>query len=310
MKNKNKYKEDADHFLKIILICITAFLGFLCASHIFLSFRFVFSIKKDCTVVNISQYELIDIGLLITILALAFAIAIATPYFISKKTMKSVVKDFLDKDYKPNILHRAEEVIKIDAHLSRMIAFDLMEKNYHYWAIGWSFRSLKRYNELYSDYKNYKHIYSEFNNFVFDQIVFKALDNSVDIEDTAEITFKGTDEAFRIKLRAIKDLIDFLYEEKNNETIESEKLTDISEKMQKVFISLFFDVLEKNEEIPVKELHKKIDEEIFKISRFKSEKNMLRHVFYEFVKDIEVHDNSEILKKYITSAKNKYSDLK
>ena len=308
MKNKNKYKEDADHFLKIILICITAFLGFLCASHIFLSFRFVFSIKKDCTVVNISQYELIDIGLLITILALAFAIA--TPYFISKKTMKSVVKDFLDKDYKPNILHRAEEVIKIDAHLSRMIAFDLMEKNYHYWAIGWSFKSLKRYNELYSDYKNYKHIYSEFNNFVFDQIVFKALDNSVDIEDTAEITFKGTDEAFRIKLRAIKDLIDFLYEEKNNETIESEKLTDISEKMQKVFISLFFDVLEKNEDIPVKELHKKIDEEIFKISRFKSEKNILRHVFYEFVKDIEVHDNSEILKEYITSAKNKYSDLK
>ena len=234
----------------------------------------MFSIKKDCTVVNISQYELIDIGLLITILALAFAIAIATPYFISKKTMKSVVKDFLDKDYKPNILHRAEEVIKIDAHLSRMIAFDLMEKNYHYWAIGWSFRSLKRYNELYSDYINYKHIYSEFNNFVFDQIVFKALDNSVDIEDTAEITFKGTDEAFRIKLRAIKDLIDFLYEEKNNETIESEKLTDISEKMQKVFISLFFDVLEKNEDIPVKELHKKIDEEIFKISRFKSEKGL------------------------------------
>ena len=80
--------------------------------------------------------------------------------------------------------------------------------------------------------------------------------------------------------------------------------------MQKVFISLFFDVLEKNEDIPVKELHKKIDEEIFKISRFKSEKNMLRHVFYEFVKDIEVHDNSEILKEYITSAKNKYSDLK
>ena len=43
----------------------------------------------------------------------------------------------------------------------------------------------------------------------------------------------------------------------------------------------------------------RIDEEIFKISRFKSEKNMLRHVFYEFVKDIEVHDNSEILKEYI-----------
>lgn len=303
---KKKYDTE-EHCIRNILIVITSLLGLLIISHIILCFYSVF-VKESCC--KIGQYEVIDIGLLISFLGLSFTIAIASPYFISKNKMKSVVKDFLDKDYKPNILHRAEDVVRIDAHLSRMIAFDLMEKNYHYWAIGWSFRSLKRYNELYSEHKNYKFIYSDFNNFVFDQIIFKALDKSADIKDTAETMFEGTDEAFRIKLRAIKDFIDFLSEEKNNKAIEYDKLNDISEKMQNVFVSLFFDVLRNNKNISVKELHKKIDEEIFKISRFKSEKNMLRQVFYEFVKDIEICDNSEILKEYIASAKKKYSNLK
>lgn len=307
MKNKNKYKEDADHFLKIILICITAFLGFLCASHIFLSFRFVFSIKNDCTVVNISQYELIDIGLLITILALAFAIAIATPYFISKKAMKSVVKDFLDKDYKPNILHRAEEVIKIDAHLSRMIAFDLMEKNYHYWAIGWAFRSLIRYNELYSDYENYIHIYSEFNNFVFNQIIFKALDNSTDIKDTAETTFDGTDEALIIKLRAFKEFIGFLYNEELHTIVDYKILGELKEKMQKVFLLLFQEI-SKEDGISVKQIHKKLDDKVLKISRYKNDKNGLEKVYYDYILDIPLDvDTTKIFKEYLEEIKSKYS---
>lgn len=274
-----------------------------------MSFRFVFSIKNDCTVVNISQYELIDIGLLITILALAFAIAIAiaTPYFISKKAMKSVVKDFLDKDYKPNILHRAEEVIKIDAHLSRMIAFDLMEKNYHYWAIGWAFRSLIRYNELYSDYENYIHIYSEFNNFVFNQIIFKALDNSTDIKDTAETTFDGTDEALIIKLRAFKEFIGFLYNEELHTTVDYKILGELKEKMQKVFLLLFQEI-SKEDGISVKQIHKKLDDKVLKISRYKNDKNGLEKVYYDYILDIPLDvDTTKKFKEYLEEIKSKYS---
>jgi hypothetical protein len=221
--------------------------------------------------------------------------------------MKQVVKDFLDKDYKPNILHRAEDVIRIDAHLSRMIAFDLMEKNYHYWAIGWSFRSLKRYNELYSDYKNYKHIYSEFNNFVFDQIIFKALDNSVDIEDTAETTFKGTDEAFGIKLRAFKDFIDFLYEEEFNSTVKYGMLKELKEKMQKVFLLLFYEI-SKVEGISVKQIQKELDDKILKISRYKNDKSGLIKVYYDYILDIPLDvDTTKIFKEYLEEIKNKYS---
>jgi hypothetical protein len=222
--------------------------------------------------------------------------------------MKSVIEKFLDKEYKPTILHRAEEVIKIDAHLSRMIAFTLMERNYHCWAIGWSFRSLKRYNELYSDHKNYKDIYSEFNDLVFNHIISKALDNFNNPKgtaDSAEKTFAGTNEAFKIKLRAVKDFIDFLYEEKNNETVEYETINEVKEKMQKVFISLFDDVLKKNKDISIKQLHKELDDEIFKISRFKNEIEEIKKVYYDFLSEINTENSNEKLKQYISSIKKK-----
>jgi hypothetical protein len=265
---------------------------------------------------HINHYEIIDIGLLISFLGLAFAIAVASPYFISKNKMKSIIEKFLDKEYKPTILHRAEEVIKIDAQLSRMIAFTLMERNYHCWAIGWSFRSLKRYNELYSDYKNYKDIYSEFNDLVFKQIIFKALDNFNNPKgavDSAEEMFKDSEEAFRIKLRAVKDFIDFLYEEKNNETVKYETINEVKEKMQKVFISLFNDVLKKieneNEDktknISIKELHKRLDDKIFRISRFKNEIEEIKKVYYDFLSHINTENSNEKLKQYISSIKEK-----
>ena len=305
MNAKNRDAEE--HSIRNILIVITIIVGILVISHIFLCFRFVFSVDKNCKIVNLSQYEIIDIGLLISFLGLSFAIAIAAPYFISKNKMKSVVKNFLEKEYKPNILQKAEEVLKLDAHLSRMIAFDLMGKNYHYWAIGWAFRSLKRYNELYSNHKNYKAIYSEFNNFVFNHIIFKALGKSSDIKDTAEKTFEGTDEIFRIKLRAFKDFIDLLYEEKLNSTVKYEVLKELKERMQKVFLSLF-DEVSKVGDISIKQIHKGIDDEIFKISRYKDEKNGIEKVYYDYILDISLDANTtKIFKEYFESIKNKYS---
>ena len=314
MRKKNSEKEDRG--IRNVLIFITVMLGVLITSHIVLCFYSVFSDKECFEKMHINHYEIIDIGLLISFLGLAFAIAVASPYFISKNKMQSVLKDFLDKDYKPNILHRAEEVVKIDAHLSRMIAFTLMERNYHCWAIGWSFRSLKRYNELYSDHKNYKDIYSEFNDLVFKQIISKALDNFNNPKgtaDSAEKTFAGTSEAFKIKLRAVKDFIDFLYEEKNNETVEYETINEVKEKMQKVFISLFEDVLkkiknenrDKTKNISIKELHKRLDDKIFRISRFKNEIEEIKKVYYDFLSHINTENGNEKLKQYISSIKEK-----
>ena len=314
MRKKNSEKEDRG--IRNVLIFITVMLGVLITSHIVLCFYSVFSDKECFEKMHINHYEIIDIGLLISFLGLAFAIAVASPYFISKNKMKSIIEKFLDKEYKPTILHRAEEVIKIDAHLSRMIAFTLMERNYHCWAIGWSFRSLKRYNELYSDYKNYKDIYSEFNDLVFKQIIFKALDNFNNPKgavDSAEEMFKDTDEPFNIKLRAVKDFIDFLYEEKNNETVKYETINEVKEKMQKVFISLFNDVLKKieneNEDktknISIKELHKRLDDKIFRISRFKNEIEEIKKVYYDFLSHINTENSNEKLKQYISSIKEK-----
>lgn len=314
MRKKNSEKEDRG--IRNVLIFITVMLGVLITSHIVLCFYSVFSDKECFEKMHINHYEIIDIGLLISFLGLAFAIAVASPYFISKNKMKSIIEKFLDKEYKSTILHRAEEVIKIDAHLSRMIAFTLMERNYHCWAIGWSFRSLKRYNELYSDYKNYKDIYSEFNDLVFKQIIFKALDNFNNPKgavDSAEEMFKDTDEPFNIKLRAVKDFIDFLYEEKNNETVKYETINEVKEKMQKVFISLFNDVLKKieneNEDktknISIKELHKRLDDKIFRISRFKNEIEEIKKVYYDFLSHINTENSNEKLKQYISSIKEK-----
>ena len=314
MRKKNSEKEDRG--IRNVLIFITVMLGVLITSHIVLCFYSVFSDKECFEKMHINHYEIIDIGLLISFLGLAFAIAVASPYFISKNKMKSIIEKFLDKEYKPTILHRAEEVIKIDAHLSRMIAFTLMERNYHCWAIGWSFRSLKRYNELYSDYKNYKDIYSEFNDLVFKQIIFKALDNFNNPKgavDSAEEMFKDTDEPFNIKLRAVKDFIDFLYEEKNNETVKYETINEVKEKMQKVFISLFEDVLkkiknenrDKTKDISIKQLHKELDDEIFKISRFKNEIEEIKKVYYDFLSEINTENSNEKLKQYISSIKEK-----
>lgn len=314
IREKNSDKEE--HGIRNVLICITALLGVLIISHIILCFYSAFFAKECCEKMHINHYEIIDIGLLISFLGLAFAIAVASPYFISKNKMKSVIEKFLDKEYKPTILHRAEEVVKIDAHLSRMIAFTLMERNYHCWAIGWAFRSLKRYNELYSDHKNYKDIYSEFNDLVFNHIISKALDNFNNPKgaaDSAEEMFKDSEEAFRIKLRAVKDFIDFLYEEKNNETVEYETINEVKEKMQKVFISLFEDVLkkiknenrDKTKDISIKQLHKELDDEIFKISRFKNEIEEIKKVYYDFLSEINTENSNEKLKQYISSIKEK-----
>lgn len=175
----------------------------------------IFSCKIFCRLISmttISEYY----AILISFLALAFAISIATPYFISKKQMKSVVKNYLETDYKKEVEDQVEAFSRTDAHLSRMIALLLMDKQYYYWAIGWAFRALKRYKNLSGDYQK---IYREFHKFLFRDVILQSLDliaKNPTEDKTKDIFYTDSKnkeiEANRIKIRAIKDYADFLYE--------------------------------------------------------------------------------------------------
>ena len=77
--------------------------------------------------------------------------------------------------------------------------------------------------------------------------------------------------------------------------------------MQKVFLSLF-DEVSKVGDISIKQIHKGIDDEIFKISRYKDEKNGIKKIFYDYILDISLDaDTSKIFKEFFESIKNKYS---
>lgn len=162
--------------------------------------------------VSISEYY----AVLISFLALAFCIAIATPYFISKKQINSVVRKYLETEYKEDVEESVERVNRTDAHLSRIIAFLLLDKHYYYWAIGWAFRSLKRYKNISFDYHT---IYEEFYVFLLRDVVLQSLESllanpSNDKSSEAFNTDTATKEkeVNRIKIRAIKDYFDFMFE--------------------------------------------------------------------------------------------------
>lgn len=255
--------------------------------------------------------QVLDMSTLLTFLALAFCIATATPYFITDNKIDSAVRKFVKQEFEPDIINRSEEVTKLDAHLSRMVAFTLLGQHYYAWSVGWSFRALKRYTELHSEYTD---LYKEFHVFVFNNIIIKAL-NEIESKknDTAE-TILGEAEAYKITLRAVKDYIDFRYKihkYSTNEPVRTMKndfrdvIDEISRKMQFVILFLY-------ENCPLHDFDSSIDGFFFKASRYKQDGDELRAFFYEavwnklpFEKDSflsedrafqEYHDS--ILKKY------------
>ncbi|MDE6349863.1 MAG: hypothetical protein K2K67_02525, partial [Treponemataceae bacterium] len=207
----------------------------------------------------------------------------------------SVVREFVKQDFGPDLLNRSEEVTKLDAHLSRMVAFTLLEQGYYAWAIGWSFRALKRYTELHSEYTE---LYKEFHDFVFKRIVSEALDAIVDGKKDAAEKF-GEEEAFKITLRAAKDYIDFRYEIQtysSEEHVRAMKhdfntvIDDISRKMQFVIVSLY-------ESCPIEDFETNVDGFFFRASRYKQDGENLRDFFYEYIWNKIDFGNSAILAK-------------
>lgn len=165
---------------------------------------------------NIEIKSVLDFNTLLSVLSLTFVISIASPYFISKNQIRDEVKKYLEDEYKNYVEKEVENITRTDAHLSRMIAFFLMDKKFYYWAIGWAFRALKRYKNIVGEYNS---IYKEFHEFLFRDVILKCLDElNCNPEDcSADIYYKRNDVDLRlninrIKIRAIKDYVDFEYE--------------------------------------------------------------------------------------------------
>ena len=217
-------------------------------------------------------------ALFLAFLSLAFVIAFGTPYFVSRGEMRRIIDAYVKREYRLELSNLAEETAKLDSHLSRMTAFFLLEQNYCYWAIGWAFRALKRYGEL---SKTYAEIYDEFNKLIINQIILKALQKAN--EDVSERRFSDPRESFRIKLRAVKDYVDFLYE--INESQENkemgkmfrheykEQIGDINKGMEPLIVALYFDG-------NVTDFQRDFDEKIFELSRFKDEMEDLKRFYY------------------------------
>ena len=121
------------------------------------------------------------------------------------------------------------EIKKTDAHLSRMIAFDLVDE-YPIWSIGWAFRSLKRYVKL--DSKKVALVeYTDFVRFINEGIITKAKEKIIDKTENLNNTYffdllngmkieaeKSLEPSFsRPSIRAVKDIVDFEYEITLNE---------------------------------------------------------------------------------------------
>ena len=228
-----------------------------------------------------------EVAVFLAFLGLAFGIAVGSPFLLTREKVKRTLNNYVKNEYRLDILTAAEEVSKLDAHLSRITAFQLLEKGYFYWAIGWAFRSLKRYAEL---DENYESIYGEFPRFIFKEIIIKAFERAETQKDGAEERFqdnslyssdKNMDEAFRIKLRAVKDYVDFKYiikgsvpnadAQRNQNTTYGKLLAQTEGFMRTLLLELY----KKTEDYECD-----IDKKIFEMSRYKGELNELRSFFY------------------------------
>ena len=103
--------------------------------------------------------ERIDFSIILTSLSLLVGGSIFVPKFLLKKEVDESVQKKFENDVDEILQNKTIEFIdskfnsvsnslnKCDAHLSRMIAFNL-KVEFPVWSIGWSIRSLKRYEKL------------------------------------------------------------------------------------------------------------------------------------------------------------------
>lgn len=241
--NSDKKKWDAFNILYFILLIIV--------SLILLS-SLLISIFCNKGIVDASVET--SFNLILTSLAIMFASSIIFPKVMLKQEVENAVKQEIENIIKKELKAELEndlnkEIWKTDAHLSRMVAFFLAHKNdkeYPIWAIGWCFRSLKRYQKLeiydiikYNDFLgNIKYILwkalkafasSVCKSILPDDDKEKYLNTFADAvcEEIIKQNFDSNEDEFGIMLRAIKDVIDFdFYIFLQNKNRDNEKLLE------------------------------------------------------------------------------------
>lgn len=177
--------------------------------------------------------ERIDFSIILTSLSLLVGGSIFVPKFLLQKEVEESVQEEIKKNVKKRIQEESDEYIaskfssvsnslnKCDAHLSRMIAFNLKEE-FPVWSIGWSIRSLKRYEKLDPNSVGFVE-YFDFVDFLRKTVIetsakkffamIKNEENEINpimfaLEKEAE---ESGNDSKRLAIRTVKDIIDFEY---------------------------------------------------------------------------------------------------
>lgn len=198
----------------------------------------------------------IDFTLLLTGYAIFLTGTLIIPKVLLKKEVeeglekyaKETAKKTVDEHFQERIKDTQNELHRTDAHLSRMVAFQLHEE-YPVWSVGWAYRSLKRYKNL--DSKKIGFIeYRDFIRFLEVGVIassIKKFHDKVAEKFQSEHSYesyhrdmfplasaqhvleeeatKAKEENLRPALRAVKDISDFEYAvrfDKSNEIGEIE----------------------------------------------------------------------------------------
>lgn len=177
--------------------------------------------------------ERIDFSIILTSLSLLVGGSIFVPKFLLRKEVDESVLKEIKNTVKKRVQEEADKYIdskfssvsnslnKCDAHLSRMIAFNLKEE-FPIWSIGWSIRSLKRYEKLDPNSVGFVE-YFDFVDFLRKTVIEssaqkffvlkKDVKNEINpvmaaLEKEAE---KSGNNSKRLAIRTVKDIIDFEY---------------------------------------------------------------------------------------------------
>ena len=177
--------------------------------------------------------ERIDFSIILTSLSLLVGGSIFVPKFLLRKEVDESVLKEIKNTVKKRVQEEADKYIdskfssvsnslnKCDAHLSRMIAFNLKEE-FPIWSIGWSIRSLKRYEKLDPNSVGFVE-YFDFVDFLRKTVIessaqkffvlIKDVKNEINpvmaaLEKEAE---ESGNDSKRLAIRTVKDIIDFEY---------------------------------------------------------------------------------------------------
>lgn len=177
--------------------------------------------------------ERIDFSIILTSLSLLVGGSIFVPKFLLRKEVDELVLKEIKNTVKKRVQEEADKYIdskfssvsnslnKCDAHLSRMIAFNLKEE-FPIWSIGWSIRSLKRYEKLDPNSVGFVE-YFDFVDFLRKTVIessaqkffvlIKDVKNEINpvmaaLEKEAE---ESGNDSKSLAIRTVKDIIDFEY---------------------------------------------------------------------------------------------------